>query len=273
MPEQRTIIVTGANKGIGLAVAIDLAREGFDVVGTVRDAAKADDLRRAAERAGVRCRTAILDVTDEVACRDLVQRESPWGLVNNAGYAATGSMLDVSDDEAREQLETLVLAPARLGCLAATGMLERGEPGRIVNISSIASELSGPLLGWYQAAKSALEAISDAMRLELQGDGIDVVLVQPGVIQTEIWERSREDADRPTRYGAATERWQQLTRLAEPYMSSPDAVARTVRGAFQAARPRDRYPVGVDAQVLTRVARFVPVPVTDAVTRLLLNLR
>ncbi len=273
MPEQRTIVVTGANKGIGLAVAVDLAREGFDVVGTVRDPAKADDLRQAAERAGVRCRSAVLDVTDDAAGRDLIDRESPWGLVNNAGYAATGSMLDVSDDEAREQLETLVLAPARLGRLAAKGMLERGGGGRIVNISSIASELSSPLLGWYQAAKSALEAISDAMRIELQADGIDVVLVQPGVIQTEIWDRSREDADRPTRYGAATERWQQLTRLAEPYMSSPDAVARAVRGALQADRPRDRYPVGVDAQVLSRVARFVPVTVTDAATRMLLHLR
>ena len=273
MPDQRTIVVTGANKGIGLAIAVDLAREGYDVVGTVRDEAKADHLRGAAERAGVRCRTAVLDVTDEGACRDLVHREAPWGLVNNAGYAATGSMLDVSDDEAREQLETLVLAPARLGRLAAVGMLERGERGRIVNISSIASELSSPLLGWYQAAKSALEAISDAMRLELQGDGIDVVLVQPGVIQTQIWDRSRRDADRPTRYAAATERWQQLTRLAEPYMSSPGAVARTVRGALRAERPRDRYPVGADAQVLTRVARFVPVTVTDTATRLLLNLR
>ena len=273
MPEQRTIVVTGANKGIGLAVAIDLATVGFDVVGTVRDAAKAEDLTRAADRAGVRCRSAVLDVTDEAACRDLIAREAPWGLVNNAGYAATGSVLDVSDDEAREQLETLVLAPARLGRLAAKGMLERGIQGRIVNISSIASEISGPLLGWYQAAKSALEGISDAMRMELQPDGIQVVLVQPGIIRTEIWERSRDDADRPTRYGAATLRWQQLTRLAEPYMSSPEAVARAVRGAIQADRPQDRYPVGIDAQVLTRVARFVPVTVTDAAARMLLNIR
>lgn len=271
--EHRTVVVTGANRGIGLATALELARAGFDMVGTARDEDKALELKSSAGDAGVECRTAVLDVTDEAACRAMIDLESPWGLVNNAGYAQTGSMLDVSDEEARVQLETLVLAPARLGRLAARTMLEAGDGGRIVNISSIAAEISSPLLGWYQAAKKALEGISDAMRLELEADGIDVVIVQPGVIATDIWARAREDADRETRYSTTTARWRRATRLIEPYMSSPEAVARTVRRAMVAERPNDRYPVGLDAQLLSRVARFVPVSVTDAATRALLGLR
>jgi NAD(P)-dependent dehydrogenase (short-subunit alcohol dehydrogenase family) len=220
----------------------------------------------------VAVRTVVLDVTDEGRCREVVDAERPWALVNNAGYAQSGAVTEVDDDQARAQLETLVLAPMRLGRLAARHMREAGD-GRIVNISSITAEFSSPLLGWYQAAKKALEGVSDAMRLELAADGISVVLVQPGAVQTDIWEDTRDRLPQPTSFGPAATRWSTLTRRLEPYMTSPEAIARTVRGVLTAERPRDRYPVGVDAQVLTRVARFVPVPVTDAATRTLINLR
>lgn len=270
--EGRTVVVTGAGRGIGLAVAVEVARAGFDVVGTVRREERPDDLLAAARDAGVEVRVAVLEVAEEASCRELVDGEAPWGVVNNAGYAQAGAIVDVSDDEAREQLEVLVLGPARLGRLASRHMRAAGG-GRIVNISSIAAELSSPLLGWYQAAKAALEGVSDAMRMELEADGIDVVLVQPGVIRTDIWQDAREELERPTRFTSATARWRQVTRRLEPFMSSPEAVARTVRSALTDDRPRDRYPVGLDAQVLTRVARVVPVPVTDLLTRVLFRLR
>jgi NAD(P)-dependent dehydrogenase (short-subunit alcohol dehydrogenase family) len=268
----RTVVVTGAGRGIGLATAVELALSGFDVVGTTRPGEDQADLRAEAAEAGVSVRVAELEVTDEASCRHLIDDERPWGLVNNAGFALAGAIVDVPDDEAREQLEVLVLGPARLGRLAARHMRDAGG-GRIVNISSIAAELSSPLLGWYQAAKAALEGVSDAMRMELEREGIDVVLVQPGVIRTGIWADSREDLERPTRDATPAGTWQAVTRRLEPYMSSPEAVARVVRGALTEARPRDRYPVGLDAQVLTRVARVVPVPVTDLATRALLRFR
>lgn len=271
MPD-RTILVTGANGGIGLATCIELARGDFAVVGTVRDDAAAETVRKAAADAGVDVGTEHLDVTDEAACRRVIGGVAPWGLVNNAGYAEAGPVTDIGDDEARAQLETLVLGPARLSRLAATAMCEKGDGGRIVNVSSIAAEISSPLLGWYQGAKRALEGISDAFRLELAGDGIDVVLVQPGMVRTGIWDDARgrlEDDDGQPRTEHA---WASLTKRLEPLMASPEAVARTIRQAFEAGRPRDRYPVGFDAQVLTRVARVVPTAVTDSLTRALLKL-
>jgi NAD(P)-dependent dehydrogenase (short-subunit alcohol dehydrogenase family) len=268
---EQKILVTGASRGIGSAIALELAAAGFEVVAGVRDDEGAEAVRTAAAARGVAVRTTALDVTDEAACQEVVDAERPWGLVNNAGYAQSGAVTEVADDDARAQLETLVLAPVRLARLAAPHMREAGG-GRIVNISSITAEIPSPLLGWYQAAKMAMEGVSDAMRLELRADGIDVVLVQPGAVQTDIWADTRDRLPASTRFGPTASRWSTFTRRLEPYMTSPEAIARAVRGAMTTERPRDRYPVGVDAQVLTRVARFVPVPVTDAATRTLLNL-
>lgn len=274
MPDRpRTVVVTGANQGIGLATVVELARHGFDVVGTVRGDDQADQLAGAAERAGVTVRTTRLEVTDEADCRRVIDTTRPWGLVNSAGYAATGSVLDVTDDEAREQIETLVIGPARLSRLAARQMRHAGTGGRIVNVSSIVAEISSPMLGWYQASKRALEGMSDALRMEVRADGIDVVLVQPGLVRTDIWRRTRQQLERNTDLRDAYDAWARVTRRITPYMAEPERVSEAIRTALTADRPRDRYPVGTDAQVLTRVARVVPVPVTDAFTRALFRLR
>jgi NAD(P)-dependent dehydrogenase (short-subunit alcohol dehydrogenase family) len=269
---EHKVLVTGASRGIGLAIALELAAAGFEVVAGVRDDDGASGVSAAAATRGVDVRTVTLDVTDEEACRRVVDAERPWGLVNNAGYAQSGAVTEVADDDARAQLETLVLAPVRLARLAVPHMRASGG-GRIVNISSITAEIPSPLLGWYQAAKQAMEGVSDAMRLELKADGVDVVLVQPGAVQTDIWADTRDRLPAVTRFEPTASRWSTFTRRLEPYMTSPEAVARVVRGALTAERPRDRYPVGVDAQLLTRVARFVPVPVIDAATRTVLSLR
>lgn len=113
MTTGRTVLTTGANSGIGLATAVALARAGFDSVGGVRSAAKARLVREAAQAAGVQVRTVLLDVADDVACRRVVDRLWPCAIVNNAGYSASGAVEDVSDEEARLALETMVVAPMR----------------------------------------------------------------------------------------------------------------------------------------------------------------
>src|SRR5688500_18029788 len=175
----KTVLTTGANSGIGLAVAIELARRGFRSVGSVRSEAKAEAVQKAAADAGVDVETVILDVTDADRAAEVVPGLELYGLVNNAGYGVTGAVEDVSDEEAAAVLDTMVLAPMRLANLALPGMRER-KAGRIVNISSIYGRTTTPLTGWYQASKHALEAVSDALRMEVASDGIKVVLVEPG---------------------------------------------------------------------------------------------
>lgn len=114
----RTVLVTGANSGLGLATALHLASLGFRVVGTARSEEKAEVLAKAASDAGAEVETAILDVTDGEACEELVTRLEPRGLVNNAGYMNAGQVVDVPPEDALRQLHTMVVAPMRLAALA-----------------------------------------------------------------------------------------------------------------------------------------------------------
>src|SRR6266702_3774742 len=190
--DERVVLTTGANSGLGLATVIEVARKGFRSVGTVRSRAKAAAVRTAAREAGVEVETTLLDVTDPDGCARVIERIKPWALVNNAGTSFTGAVEDVGDDEARAALETTVVAPMRLARLAVPHMRERGE-GRVVNVSSVAGLTTLPLMGWYQGAKHALEALSDALRIEVGGDGIRVIVVEPGSFRTGIWDEAEKD--------------------------------------------------------------------------------
>ncbi|MEA2625184.1 MAG: hypothetical protein QOD06_1229, partial [Candidatus Binatota bacterium] len=233
MPQ--TVLVTGANSGIGLAVALEVARRGLVSVGSVRSAAKAEAVHAAARAAGVTVETVEMDVTDAEACARVVTAVRPWALVNNAGYAATGAVEDVGDDEARQALETMVVAPMRLARLCLPHMRERGD-GRIVNVSSIMGRTTTPLTGWYQASKHALEAVSDALRIEVASSGIKVILVEPGGFKTGIWDESeRQVAERAgSRYEHAYRRTVQGTRLTQPLMGNPASCAKVIAGALEA---------------------------------------
>ncbi|HEX8804127.1 MAG TPA: SDR family oxidoreductase [Acidimicrobiales bacterium] len=269
----KTALVTGANSGIGLAVAVELARRGYRVVGTVRSDAKAEAVHAAAAGAGVAVETRLLDVTDAERCAAIVDGLELDALVNNAGYGLTGAVEDVTDAEARALFETMVLAPVRLARLALPGMRARGG-GRIVMMSSIYGRVTTPLTGWYQAAKHALEGISDGLRNEVARDGIRVILVEPGGVRTAIWEDLRRDVEArgESPYGDAYRRTEQITRLASPLMASPESCARTVASALTASRPRSRYLVGPDAVLTAAAAYVVPTAIRDLVTRRIVGL-
>lgn len=272
-PDDKVVLTTGANSGIGLATVVKLATLGFRSVGTVRSESKAATVTAAAEAAGVSVETVMLDVTDEMRCAEVVDQVRPWAIVNNAGYSGVGAIEDVSDDEARQQLETMVVAPMRLARLALPHM-RTARDGRIVNVSSIYGLTTTPFSGWYQASKHALEAASDALRLEVARDGIRVVLIEPGGFKTGIWEEFESDVSRreDSRYEAAYDRIRSLLDPFMKFMGEPEGAANVIAKALTVQSPHARYLVGRDAQVIAAAQPFLPSMLRDRVTRFMVGL-
>ena len=276
----RSVVVTGANSGIGLATVLELAGAGYDVIGVVRSEGKAAVVQSAAKEKGRTVRTVQLSVDDapstESGFAQIVAMTDggPWALVNNAGFAQSGAVEDVSDEQARAQLETNVLAPIRLARLALPGMRTRGE-GRILNISSVAGRLSTPLMGWYSASKHALEAVTDALRIEVEPDGIRVTLIEPGMFGTDIWSAARTGgfpAPSTARYGAAYARAASLADRTDA-LPNPVWVARTVRLALANPLPLARYVVGADAVGGILTERLAPTALSDYLKAVATGLR
>lgn len=267
------MLTTGANSGVGLATVVHLARLGFHSVGSVRSPAKAATVAASAESAGVSVEIVVLDVTDAEGCASVVDRLRPWGVVNNAGYSGMGAIEDVTDEEVRRQLETMLVAPMRLARLALPHMRAAGQ-GRVVNVSSIYGFTTTPFTGWYQASKHALEAASDALRVEVARDGIKVVLIEPGGVKTHIWDEMEEElADRAgSTYETGYRRTRTLLRPVMPFMVGPEAVAKVIGEALTSGSPRARYLVGMDARGVAAAQSLVPTWVRDRITRILTGL-
>jgi NAD(P)-dependent dehydrogenase (short-subunit alcohol dehydrogenase family) len=264
------VLTTGANSGIGLATVIELARRGLRSIGSVRSDAKAEIVHEEAKKAGVEVETVLLDVADADQCERAIAGLNLYGLVNNAGYAVTGAVEDVGDDEARQLFETMVHAPMRLARLALPAM-RAGKEGRIVNVSSIAGRTSAPFAGHYTGAKHALEALSDALRIEVAHDGVKVVLVEPGGFKTGIWEEFERDVAKReaagSRYSAAYRRSLQGQRLLEPIMGNPQQCAKVIATAVSTRYPRARYLVGLDAQAMNLADTLTPTFLKDRLMR------
>jgi NAD(P)-dependent dehydrogenase (short-subunit alcohol dehydrogenase family) len=179
----------------------------------------------------------------------------------------------VSDEEALAAFQTLGLAPARLARCALPHMRARGG-GRIVNVSSIYGRASTPLTGWYQAAKRALEGLSDALRMEVARDGIQVILIEPGGFRTGIWQDAEREMNKRSgsRYERAYGRTVTATRLWQPLMGDPVRCAKAIGTALTTRWPRPRYLVGYDAQALAVWNSLTPTEVKDRIIRLLMAL-
>jgi NAD(P)-dependent dehydrogenase (short-subunit alcohol dehydrogenase family) len=265
----RAVLVTGCSSGIGRATAERLARSGWTVYASARRLEAIASL----EEAG--CRLLQLDVTDDDSMRAAVEEveraEGAVGvLVNNAGYSQSGAVESVPLDEARRQFETNVFGLARLTQLALPGMRQQGW-GRVVNVSSMGGRLTFPGGGWYHASKHAIEALSDALRFEVQGFGIDVVVIQPGLIRTgfaEVAVGSIEQDDGPyarfnAAVGAATAGVYE-NRLAQSLGGGPETVAKAIEKAVTAKRPRTRYRVTASAGLFLTLRRLLPDRAWDA---------
>jgi NAD(P)-dependent dehydrogenase (short-subunit alcohol dehydrogenase family) len=253
----KAVLITGCSSGIGRATAQRLAgRGGWTVYATAR---RPDAIADLAARG---CRVLACDVTDEASMAAAVREVEAeagavWALVNNAGYSQSGAIESVAMDDVRRQFETNVFGLVRMSQLVLPGMRAAGA-GRIVNVSSMGANFTFPGGGLYHATKYAVEAISDALRFEVKGFGVDVVVVQPGIIRTGFGEAAvgaigRAD-DGP--YAAFNQAVAKAT--AEVYESGPlarlgggpDSVAKVIEKALAADRPRIRYRVTPSARLL-----------------------
>jgi NAD(P)-dependent dehydrogenase (short-subunit alcohol dehydrogenase family) len=271
--ESETALITGCSSGIGRATAEYFHDEGWQVYATSRDPDDVADLAEAG------CETAELDVTDasEVErIRDRL-REAAGGvdcLVNNAGYAQLGPLEDLPTDALHDQFDANVYGPHRL-TRALLPQLREAE-GTVVNVSSVNGRISTPGYGAYAASKFALEAMSDALRVEVDGFGVDVVVVEPGPVETDFQSRalgSLDAVDRRPEYEWLYDAFDDRETL-DPgsfVAVAPDAVARTVHDAASVSDPDPRYPVGRPARLLL-LARFLPHRLRDAVYGLLRRL-
>ena len=256
---EKVILLTGASAGIGKATALELIRAGHLVYGAARRVQKRDDLREAGGHALALDARRPEDLERAVAA--IVEEQGRIDvLINNAGTVLHGAAEDIPIVLARDQFEVNVFAPARLTQLVLPHMREQGS-GTIVNVSSIGGEIALPLGCWYYASKHALEAYSDSLRMEVEPFGIDVVIIQPGIIKTEFEDRTAQDLrdiSGATAYGKMAEA---MARQAEAQLgensqgSDPGVVATAIRQAIEAAKPETRYAVGWTAEQLLELNR------------------
>jgi len=265
LPSQ-VILITGCSSGIGKATALRLARAGATVYATAR---RTDSL---ADLAAAGCRTLALDVTDEAsmvaAVRQIEAEQGAVGvLINNAGYSQSGAVESVPMAAARRQFETNVFGPLRLAQLVLPAMRKAGR-GRIVNLSSMGGTLTFPGGGLYHASKYAVEALSDALRFEVRSFGVDVIVIQPGLIRTGFAEAASQNLGGTgtgdgayTTFNAAVEAATKDVYEKGPLAKlggTPEDVAAVIERALTASRPKARYPVTLSASLLMTQRQLSP---------------
>lgn len=267
MTDSHVALVTGASSGIGEAAAVALAEAGWTVVGAARRLERLESLRTK----GVT--PHVVDVSDDDSMVTLVDDVvAEHGridvLVNNAGYSVFGAVEDVPVEVARRQLEVNVLGLSRMSQLVLPHMRAAGA-GRIINIASVAGHVSEPLGGWYHASKYAVEALSDAMRMELAPHGVRVAIIEPGAIRTEFGDIAADSLAEYSGSGAYAAQARRMARAHERMFGADaaevDVVVDAIVHAATARRPRSRYQVPASARAMVAATKVVPSPVMDAV--------
>jgi NAD(P)-dependent dehydrogenase (short-subunit alcohol dehydrogenase family) len=278
----RTVLVTGASTGLGRATVLRLDAAGWRVFAGVR---KESDAEALAEAGSDRLTPLILDVTDPeqiAAAAERIGAEADGrldGLVNNAGIAVPGPLETLPLDDFRRQVE--VNLTAQVAVTQAMLPLIRPARGRIVFIASIGGRIAFPLNGAYHAAKFGVEAVGDVFRQELRPWGISVSIVEPGSIDTPIWERGEQNVneiearahpDQEALYGKAIASFRKVVQDLADRGISPEKVAEAISHALEADRPRTRYLVGLDAKLQARLKVLIPDRIFDRIVARMMHL-
>lgn len=270
----RTVLITGCSSGIGLCVAHDLRRRGYRVIASAR---KPEDVTRLREEG---LESLQLDLADPDSVRKAAQQvleitdQRIYGLFNNGAYGQPGAVEDLSREALRLQFETNLFGWHQLTCLLIPAMRCQGE-GRIIQNSSVLGLVALRYRGAYVASKFALEGLSDCLRLELEGSGVRVSLIEPGPITSRfrdnayrMWKAHVDPSDSPHRdtYRAMEER---LTKPgpAAPFTLPPEAVLKRVVHALESPRPRIRYYVTFPTYLFALLRRILPPGILDRVLK------
>jgi NAD(P)-dependent dehydrogenase (short-subunit alcohol dehydrogenase family) len=277
------VVITGTSTGIGRACALRLDSLGYEVFAGVR---KPEDGKRLRDHASERLRPLIVDVTDEDSIADAagtvrraVGERGLIGLVNNAGTTVSGPLEFIPIEDLRYQLD--VNFTGQIAATQAFLPLIRSARGRIVNMSSIGGRVANGFLGPYQASKFAIEAATDSLRKELRPWGIHVIAIEPGSIDTPIWDKGAESAlatfdrmppEARELYGDAVPKVAEMARKLGKRAIPPERVARVVQRALTARRPRTRYLVGPDARAQVLLDRVLPDRAVDALEARMMGL-
>jgi NAD(P)-dependent dehydrogenase (short-subunit alcohol dehydrogenase family) len=253
----QSVVITGASTGIGWATAKLLLDRGFRVFGSVRKQADADRLK---SEFGANFTPLLFDVTDEAAVlaaarevRAALGGEALFGLVNNAGIAVAGPVLELAADEFRRQMDVNVVGPIiatqAFGPLLGSDPSLKGPRGRIVMISSVAGKNGNPLMSAYSASKHAIEGLSESLRREMMLFGIDVIVIAPGAVKTPIWSKAEEvdvTAYKNSPFFPALERIRKfMLHLGETGLPA-EKIAERIADALTSASPKVRYQITPD---------------------------
>jgi NAD(P)-dependent dehydrogenase (short-subunit alcohol dehydrogenase family) len=277
MTRSKIILITGATSGIGRAAALQLSSRGHRVFATGRNEAALETLAREG------LETLRLDVTDPASIRDAVAHiDGVTGghgvdvLINNAGYGVVAPTIEIDEADLRGQFETNVFGLLAVTRAFTERMRERGT-GRVVNIGSVGGKVTLPLMAPYNATKYALESLSDGLRLELQPLGIDVVLIEPGVIATNFNGQATHGLDRyrdtDSVFAGPLTRMHEMMARTESLAASPERVARVITKVAEQRRPRARYVVPRRTFAMLWMSRVLPTRWFDGILRSFFGLR
>lgn len=265
---KKVVLITGASSGIGKATAKQLLSEGMIVYGVARRIEKMADLK--AEGMNVLKMDVTVDLTMVEGVNRIIEEQGRIDiLVNNAGYGSYGAIEDVPLSEAKRQFEVNVFGLARLIQLVLPNM-RKNKFGKIINITSMGGKIYSPMGGWYHATKFALEGLSDCLRFETKPFGIDVIVIEPGVIKTEWGDIAcsglmKTSGD--TSYSGIASKLVNLFKKSynDPKASDPEVIARTISRAINAKNPKTRYAEGHNAKTFLFIRKILSDKMFDKV--------
>lgn len=272
----QNVVVTGVSTGIGWGITKVLIQHGFRVFGSVR---KQQDATRLSQEFGDAFVPLLFDVTDEAGVQSAAQQvrrqighETLFGLVNNAGVAVPAPLMLQPISDFRRQMEvnligTLIVTQAFLPLLGSDRSTP-GNPGRIINISSVGGKNGGPFLGAYVASKHAIEGLSESLRRELMLYGIDVIIVGPGAVATPIWDKAEKEDISPY---AQTDYAESLNRVRNYMINDgrkgypPEKVGEVVWHALTTPKPKVRYAVVPGSKIMQLIQNLLPKRTIDGI--------